>query len=322
MANDSRLAIVIAGSPFGQMEGSPANALKPILPQGLFDRCTVVEWSRQPSSHYTLRLATDLVELLRSLVRDGYGGLVVACGTDVLEEMAYLADLLWSYPQPVIFTGASNSMGKLSNDGIVNLVLSTIAVTSEALWGLGVLVHARGELFAASEVLKVYSHRGSDFQAPGRGPIGEVILDQVQIYRTPRRPVALSETVTPAKRVELLWASLGGGDGIISSLSKDEDLEGLVMAGFGTGNVPPSWVPFIKVLIRREIPVMITSRCIQGQVMPVYSFEASAKKLFELGVLNGGSLRPVQARLKLAVGLGAGLQGENLQRYLLGAPLS
>jgi L-asparaginase len=52
--------------------------------------------------------------------------------------------------------------------------------------------------------------------------------------------------------------------------------------------------------------------------MTGYGFEGSTKKLFELGALDGGMLRPEQARLRLAVGLGAGYKGEILQEYLLG----
>jgi len=37
----------------------------------------------------------------------------------------------------------------------------------------------------------------------------------------------------------------------------------------------------------------------------------------EMGVMEGGSLRPIQARLKLAAGLGAGLRRADLQQYLL-----
>ena len=98
--------MVIAGSTLGQADAVRGDQVRALLPESLASLCDVVEWSRQPSSHYTIRLTTDLLEMLRSLVRDGYGGIVVASGTDVMEEMAYLTDLLWPYPQPVVFTGA------------------------------------------------------------------------------------------------------------------------------------------------------------------------------------------------------------------------
>ena len=318
MEPTGKIALVIAGSTLGQFEASPQEAIRALLPEALAPLCDVVEWSRQPSSHYTIRLTTDLLEMLRSLVRDGYGGIVVASGTDVMEEMAYLTDLLWPYPQPVVFTGASSPARRSSNEGLANLQQSLIAAASRPAWGLGVLVCSRGELFAASEVAKVYSHRGQDFMAPGTGPVGEVVLEDLYIGRTPRRPAALSDLVIPAKDVELLWASLGGGELILASLARTEGLNGLILGGFGTGNVPPPWIPHLKTLIRRHVSVVVTSRCQMGRVLSLYDFEASAKRLFEMGVLDGGNLRPLQARLRLAVGLGAGMDPRELQSYLQG----
>ena len=36
----------------------------------------VVEWSRQPSSHYTIRMVSDLAQVLGGLIRDGSEGVV------------------------------------------------------------------------------------------------------------------------------------------------------------------------------------------------------------------------------------------------------
>jgi L-asparaginase len=277
----------------------------------------IVEWSRQPTSHYTIRMATDLVELLRKLVEDGVSGIVVSSGTDLLEEVAYLTDLLWVYPQPVVFTGALVQWENLGSDAAVNLYQSFLAATSESVWGLGVVVCMQDQIFSASEVTRDVSHRRDAFAAPGRGPIGEITGEQVLVNRRPTRPTALGESVIPAREVELITASLGSGDRLLACLSQASDLDGLVIAGFGMGNVPPSWLPHLKSLVRREIPLVVTSRCNQGRVVKNRSYEGSAAKLVEMGALDGGALRPQQARLRLAVGLGAGLTGKDLQRYLL-----
>ncbi len=314
---DSRIAVVIAGSIVFQEESDLREAVRSILPEGIADRFDVVEWSRQPSSHYTMRLTTDLIDLLRSLVGEGYGGLVVTSGTDVMEEMAYLTDLLWPYPQPVVFTGVSAPARRHSNEGVANLFQAAVVAASEQAQGLGVTICSRGELFAASEAVKVYSHRGNDFQAPGRGPLGEVVQEEFYLSRRSRRPLPLPESALPVKDVELVTASLGGGEILLAGLARCEHLQGLVLAGFGTGNVPPPWIPHMKALLKRDIPIVVTSRCALGRVLSLYPFEASFRRLAELGVLSGGNLRPLQARLRLSVGIGAGLRGKELQDYLV-----
>ncbi|HOO65011.1 MAG TPA: asparaginase domain-containing protein, partial [Synergistaceae bacterium] len=109
----------------------------------------VVEWSRQPSSHYTIQMTMDLIERLRVLVRGGARGIVVSAGTDVLEEMSYLTDLLWIYPQPVIFTGSLIPWESFGSDAAMNLYQSLLAAASENTWGLGALICLQDQIFSA-----------------------------------------------------------------------------------------------------------------------------------------------------------------------------
>ncbi len=295
-----------------------AQDLLDLLPEDCMDNIHVVDWSHQPSSHYTIRMTADLVELMKKLVKDGISGIVLSCGTDSLEEMAYLTDLLWNYPQPVVFTGSMQPPCRQGSDAIANLTQSIRAASSESLWGMGVVACFQDQIFAASEVAKEVAHRRDAFSAPGRGPIADFVGDHVRIIRKPNRPTALEGPIMPAKDVEIIWATLGGGDRTLQCLSKSKDLDGLVIAGFGAGNIPPSWIQYIKPLIRNNTSLVITTRCRRGHTMTLYGFEGSATRLMELGIMDGGGLRPEHARLRLAVGLGANLSKEELQQYLLG----
>jgi L-asparaginase len=326
MPKRGKTALVIAGGSIGMVYNEKQDAHIPglsaeeilgwVAPE-MAEDIEVTDWSHQPSSHYTIRMTTDLVEVMKKLVQDGVQGVVVTCGTDVLEEMAYLTDLLWDYPQPVIFTGAIIPSDLTGSDARINLHQSLLAVSCESVWGMGVLVCFQDQIFAASEISQVVSHRRDPFRAPGRGPLGEICYDQVRIHRRPRRPRILSSTTAPAREVELVSASLGGGDRILSCLCESDTLDGVVLAGFGLGNVPPAWLPHLKTLSKKGIPVVITSRCQQGQVNDLFGFEGTARRLSEFGVLLGGKCNPLQARLRLAVGLGAGLDHKALQEYLL-----
>jgi len=295
-----------------------ARDLLEMLPESSRADVEVVDWSHQPSSHYTIRMTADLVDMMRKLVQDGAAGIVVSCGTDSLEEMAYLTDLLWAYPQPVVFTGSMQPPGAPSSDALANLERALQAASSEIMWGLGVTACLQDQIFAASEIAKEVSHRKEAFSAPERGPIGDFVGDDIRLIRKPERPSAIEGTVSPAKVIEIVWASLGGGDGVVSCISGIKNLDGLVLAGFGAGNIPPTWIQYLKPLLKAGKTVVLTSRCRKGHTSNVYGFEGSARRLLELGVLDGKGLRPEQARLRLAVGLGAGLEGESLQKYLSG----
>ncbi len=315
MPHRDKIAFVGTGGTISMTFSSKQNGYVPtlsaqdlveMLPADLKSDLQVIDWSHQPSSHYTIRMTTDLVELLRKLVKDGVSGIVVTCGTDSLEEMAYLTDLLWAYPQPVVFTGAMRPPGLQGSDAMTNLSQAVKAASSECMWGMGVLACFQDQLFAASEVAKEVAHRRDAFSAPGRGPVADFVGGEIRIIRKPNRPPAIEGAIMPAKDVEIVWASLGGGDWILSCISKSKSLEGLVLAGFGVGNIPPSWIQYLKPLIKNDTAVVITTRCRRG------------RRLLEMGVMDGGGLRPEQARLRLAVGLGANFSREDLQLYLLG----
>ncbi len=325
MATRDKIALVVAGGEIGMKFSERRNGHAPEvtademlqwLPTEVSENVHLVDWSHQAGSHYTVRMTSDLMEILSKLVVDGIQGIVVTCGTDTMEEMAYLADLMWAYPQPIIFTGAINPSDIVGSDALLNLQKSFCAARSQATWGMGVLMCLQEQLFAASETSQGSNYRRDGFVAFDRGPVGEIIGDSIVIRRTPKRGKVL-EGVVPARNVEILYSSLGGGERLISALASSADLpDGVVIAAFGSGNVFPAWIPHIKGLIKSEVPVLLSSRCPFGQVMSLYGFEGSASRLFEIGVLNGGDLHPLKARLRLAVGIGAGLSGQDLQKYV------
>lgn len=326
MSVRNKIALVIAGGEIGMSHSERKSGHIPELsaeemlgwfPSEISENIHLVDWSHQASSHYTVRMTSDLMEILSKLVIDGIQGIVVTCGTDTMEEMAYLADLTWAYPQPVIFTGTNSPSDVIGSDALVNLHNSVLSARSQSTWGMGVLVCLQDQLLAASELSQGINYRKNGFMAFDRGPVGEIIGDAVSIRRIPKRGKVL-EGVIPARNVEVLYSSLGGGERLIASLASSNDLpEGLVLAAFGGGNVFPAWIPYIKTLIKLEVPVLLSSRCPYGRVMGMFCFEGAANRLFDIGVMNGGDLTPLKARLRLSVGLGAGLTGQDLQKYVL-----
>lgn len=278
----------------------------------------VTEWSHQASSHYTVRMTTDLVSLLTQQVSGGAQAVIVCCGTDTIEEIAYLTDLLWPYPQPVIFAGSHDASDRLGSDAKAVLHEAFLAAASRECWGKGVLVCVEGLLFAASDLIETSNYRRSGYAGIQRGPVGDIIDDKVRVWQTPQRCKAFDPaSVEPARNVELINAALGAGELLLAGLvDRVQNLDGLVLAGFGGGNVYPGWISSIRTLLRADVPVLLVSRCLQGRIIEHTDFEGSYMRLKEMGVLDGGSMNPLKARIKMSIGIGAGLRGEDLQEYL------
>lgn len=281
---------------------SPEEILE-LLPEAARDGVYVVDWSRQPAGHYSLRMVSDLIQLAAKQVSEGAAGVVLACGAQGMEEMAYLASLVWSFAQPLVFV--SSTQYHTRDMGARFLAQAIDAARS--CWGKRVLVLSEGELFSAADVVQTSNYRCGAFSARNCGAFG-----------TNERSRILPIDTQPARRVEIVHSSLGGGEVVLAALQAKgaSEIDGLVLAAFGDGEVAPSWTPYIKKLLRDEVPIILTSRCLNGKVVKCFSFEGSSYRLLEMGVIDGGGLSPLQARIKLALALGAKLEGDDLKFYI------
>src|SRR3954452_18539639 len=84
----------------------------------------------------------DALRLARAAATAAAGGdgVVVTHGTDSLEEVAYLCDLLYDGDAPIVFTGAIRPASAPGADGPANLQAAARAATAAQTRGLGVLV--------------------------------------------------------------------------------------------------------------------------------------------------------------------------------------
>ncbi|MEV4505431.1 asparaginase [Streptomyces klenkii] len=266
-----------------------------------------VEDVRQvPGASLTLADVAAVAERLAEADAAGVEGIVVTQGTDTLEETAFLLDLLYRGSTPVVLTGAMRPPQMPGADGPANLLAAVRTASCPAVRDLGVLVVFADEIHAARHVRKVHSTSTGAFVSPGTGPIGHVVEGTVRLHATPVCTVGIA--ARPSRqaqlRVEVLHAVLGS-DGLLLDGLEDR-LDGLVIAAFGAGHVPGSWVERLEQLAAR-IPVVLASRTGSGSVLSsTYSFPGSESDLLGRGLISGGSLDPFKARLLLWAHLAAG----------------
>ena len=315
-----RVSLVIAGRGLDLDVGNGiVDGVRAEIPSDYPCDVEVTEWSRQPGSHYSVRMSSDLVQMLSQQVASGARAVVVFCGSATIEEMAYLAGLLWIYPQPLIFAAMPTTGSPMSESQLA--VRDALAIAaSHGAWNNGVLVYADGRIYSAMDVMLASNMERIRMSGNLCSALGAVVGGEVAFMHKPvLKGRVFNEIVSPAKNVEMIYATLGGGKVFLQALVDDNkgSVDGLVIAGFGSGSVYPSWVPCIKTLAFKDVPIVLASRCLRGNVLDSGDFEGSFLRLKELGIMSGGYLSPLQARLKLAVGIGAGLRGAALQDYIL-----
>lgn len=276
-------------------------------------RVTLEDYARLPGPHVTPHWMWRLRARVQAIVDDpDVAGVVLAHGTDTLEETAFLLDLTLDTERPVVFCGAMRTVSQLGWDGPANLLTAVRTAVHDQAAGRGVLVAVGEQVHAAAEVTKWHTQRLDAFRSPN-GPVGNLDRGAVRFVRPPARPARI-----PARRlvsdVDLHTMAAGVDDALIRA-SLARGARGLVLEATGCGNVPPSILPGLRAALAARVPVVLVSRCAEGRVFPAYGYAGGGQMLEELGVILAGELPGPKARIKLMVALGAAAQPEDARAY-------
>ncbi|HNP70048.1 MAG TPA: asparaginase [Kouleothrix sp.] len=272
------------------------------------------EFANLPSSHLTPAQGLDLGRRVEAaLGAPDVDGVVVTHGTDTLEETAYLLDLTISSAKPVVVTGSMRTATALGYDGMLNLAAAIRVAAAPEARGLGALVVFNERIFAACEAQKVHSQRADAFDAPGSGALGWLDAEHVWLHHRPLRRVYI-----PCSRLEELVDLLTIGQGASERQlrhSIDDGVAGIVIEAFGSGRVPPWWLPLIQEALAKRIAVVLATRCRAGTLYDEYGYVGAYHDLRRLGVLFAHNLSGVKARIKLMVALGAARKPDELRGW-------
>lgn len=253
-----------------------------------------------PSPHITpkhmLKLAKEIENNLPH-----YDGFVITHGTDTLEETAFFLDMITDTEKPIILTGAMRSSNEVGSDALYNLISSLrVAVENEAA-DKGVLVVMNDEIHTAKNVTKTSTSNVATFQSPQYGPIGIVTKEAILFHHTVlARQTYPVDSIT--KTVYLLKAYAGMDGSIIHAMGQSNP-DGLVIEALGQGNLPKEMTEALREMNRRQIPIIIVSRCYRGIVQPTYSYEGGGSDLQRMGMILANGLSGPKARLKLLIAL-------------------
>jgi L-asparaginase len=172
---------------------------------------------------------------------------------------------------------------------------------------------------SADAVAKRHASALDAFATRDGPPLGRVGVRAVRLRaRGPRRTLA----VTPAAAalpVQIVVAALETNGAQLDAAVRD-GARGIVVAATGSGNTHPDLLRAAVDAQAAGITVVLASRTGAGAVGPFYAFPGGGATWARAGILFAGDLTPVQARVALALGLGAGLAGQALRGLLAGSP--
>lgn len=262
-----------------------------------------LNFSMIPGPHMTPEKMFELSQTIQyKLDVEDFDGAVVTHGTDSLEETAYLVDLTSSSEKPIVFVGAMKSSSELGWDGPVNLIAAVYAAISDEAYNRGVLVVMNNEIHSAAQVTKTNTHTLDTFKSVDFGPIGFIDNDKAYFYHSyTKRQFIPSKSID--SKVDLIKTGCGMDDRLLR-FCVDSGTHGIVIEGMGRGNIPPLMVSGVEYALKKDIPVVLVSRCLMGKVLDDYGYHGAGKELTQKGVILGDNLPGQKARIKLMVALG------------------
>ena len=114
---------------------------------------------------------------------------------------------------------------------------------------------------------------------------------------TQPKDVKVKDAYAPSPLLEALRNSVSPADFLP---------DGVVLEGFGAGNVPPGILDFVGFLLSEDVPVVLASRSPLGGVMPLYGYTGGGGELLHKGVLSAKTLSAIKAQLLLKMALASG----------------
>ena len=252
-----------------------------------------------------------------------FDGFVVIHGTDTLAYTASALSFLFSnLAKPVVLTGSQLPIFAPRSDARQNF-LNALWIAGYAAVGLPCItevVVAFGELLLRGNRCRKASTSGwQGFSSPNFPPLG-VLGETPRVHaELLREPPGLSQPFGVARQLDDRVLDLTLFPGIreaqIRALLAHDELRGLVLRAYGSGNAPDD--PVLLDLLNRATGagklVVIVSQCPEGIVE--LGRYVSSHALMECGVASGFDLTPEAALTKLMWLLGDPLARDNLARF-------
>ncbi|WP_369068820.1 asparaginase [Kineococcus terrestris] len=259
------------------------------------------------SASTTQRQLYDMtLQLDGILADDSVDAVVVNTGTNIMEEIAYWADLTVQSEKPVVFTGSMRQSNTFSFDGEANLFNAIRVAASGKTTCFGTVVHMNDEFVGAREMTKTDAWRTDTFSGGRYGALGTVDGRHIRAVHAPARVLdcGTDEWTTPFDLSTVAFEDLAQVEIVMSYVEADATpvtalaeagVDGIVTAGHGAGGISTEQSAARSAAVEQGVVFATTTRTGSGAIYP--SDPATP------GVVAAYDLTPQKARVLLQLAL-------------------
>ncbi len=281
-----------------------------------FANVTTKQFANQSSGSTSTQNLYDLSLAVENALKTA-DSVVVTCGTDIMEEIAYFLDLTVQSPKPVVVTGSMKPWNVIGTDAKINLYNAIKVAASNKTYKFGTVVVLNEEIHSAREVSKTNSHRTDAFSTPLLGMLGYVDENDVSIYRIPTRAAKSNdEWATPFDLTKIsasdipyvgIVVSHQGATGDAIKALVEAGAKGIVTMGTGNGGISQSLLNARNEALNQGIIVVATTRTGSGTM---YSEDRDGS-----GLISADNLNAYHARIALELSLAYSSNHHTIQSW-------
>lgn len=226
---------------------------------------------------------------------DDYDGFVILHGTDTMAYTASaLSFMLENLTKAVILTGSQLPIGQLRTDGKENLITSIELAALKDDNGHSripeVCIYFSGRLLRGNRSTKInadgfYAFDSFNYPHLCEAGVNFVFHDHHILKPDFNKPMIPHFAMDPSVAVFSIFPGIQ--EKIIRNFLHSNDLRGIVMRTYGSGNAPQSsWLtPLLRQASQRGVVIVNISQCVAGSVeMGRYD---TGYQLKDLGIISG-----------------------------------
>ncbi|MCK4729718.1 MAG: asparaginase [Candidatus Aenigmarchaeota archaeon] len=232
-----------------------------------------------------------------------YDGFVITHGTDTMHYTASaLSFLLQDLSKPIVLTGSQVPPHMLGSDSKRNVLDSVRIATETNICEVAIVFNSK--ILRGNRTKKFREVEFEAFESIGMLPLGVIEHDIRLTGEHFKKENELKYFNKLEEKICILKITPGFNPKIISNLI-DLDYKGIILEGFGAGNVPideNSLVPEIENAVKKGIPIIVSSQCAIGFSW-MYLYECG-KKALDAGAIPGHDMISETAMTKLMWVLG------------------
>ena len=234
-----------------------------------------------------------------------YDGFIITHGTDTMaHSAAALYYMLENLQKPVIFTGSQLSLVEEGSDAPANLLLAMYGAVSSVP---GVYLAFHNKLMQGNAAKKLCTENFDGFYSINVPDVavledGKIKWNISSDFIEPEKELKINTAIDTHVAV---FEVFPGFNTDIIRMAVDSGCKGIVLKGYGAGNVPSeesgnSFLPAIDYAVEKGVKVVLTTQCIyDGTDLERYEVGASALRH---GVISGGDLTVEAILAKLMLG--------------------